>query len=111
MEGHEPTLIITDQDPAMKVAIVKIFNSSTHRFCMWHIMKKVYEKVGVYLNSNDEFKESFKSCVSSSKTTDEFEATWNFIMIKFDLQKNDRLSHTQKHVDPDLLQRHFCLGY
>ena len=42
MEGHEPTLIITDQDPAMKVAIVKIFNSSTHRFCMWHIMKKKF---------------------------------------------------------------------
>lgn len=93
MGGNKPKHIITDQDPAMKIAIERIFDSSRHRFYLWHIMKKVSEKVGASLNSNDEFNSSFKSCIWSSETPEEFEATWNSIMIKFELQKNDQLSH------------------
>jgi hypothetical protein len=44
MGGHEPTLIITDQDPSMKAAIEKKNTTCVHRFYMWHIMKKVSEK-------------------------------------------------------------------
>jgi hypothetical protein len=55
-------------------------------------MKKLSEKVGA-LKSNDEFNSSFKSCVWSSETPDEFEERWNSIIIKFELQKNDWLSH------------------
>ncbi|XP_057432975.1 protein FAR1-RELATED SEQUENCE 5-like [Lotus japonicus] len=93
MGHHQPNLIITDQDPAMKVAIEKIFNHSAHRFCMWHIMKKVSEKVGVSLNANEEFNTDFKSCIWRSETANEFETTWKSIIIRFQLQKNDWLSH------------------
>ncbi|XP_074351949.1 protein FAR1-RELATED SEQUENCE 5-like [Apium graveolens] len=48
-----PKCIITDQCPAMKVAISKIFSSSVHRFCMWHIMQKFPAKV---------YSASIKSC-------------------------------------------------
>ncbi|XP_058769118.1 protein FAR1-RELATED SEQUENCE 5-like [Vicia villosa] len=65
----------------------------TNRFCMWHIMKKVSEKVGVSLNSNDDFNNKFKSCVWGSDTPDKFEATWKSIMIEFGLEKNEWLSH------------------
>ena len=44
MGSHKPISIITDQDPAMKVAIQKVFDTSTHRLCMWHIMKKLFLK-------------------------------------------------------------------
>lgn len=46
MNGKEPYCLITDQDPAMGIAIPKVFKSCQHRFCMWHIMKKVPEKIG-----------------------------------------------------------------
>ncbi|CAH9077257.1 unnamed protein product [Cuscuta europaea] len=39
--GREPTCIITDQDPSMKIAIPQVFTTSCHRFCMWHIMEKM----------------------------------------------------------------------
>jgi hypothetical protein len=55
-------------------------------------MKKLSEKVGA-LKSNDEFNSRFKSCVWSSETPDEFEERSNSIIIKFELQKNDWLSH------------------
>ncbi|XP_039686674.1 protein FAR1-RELATED SEQUENCE 5-like [Medicago truncatula] len=93
MGGHKPTLIITDQDPSMKVAIEKIFDTSTHRLCMWHIMKKVSEKVGVSMNDDDEFNKSFKSCVWGSETPNEFEETWAFFMTRFELEKNKWLLH------------------
>ncbi|XP_042965978.1 protein FAR-RED IMPAIRED RESPONSE 1-like [Carya illinoinensis] len=38
--------IITDQDKAMKIAISRVFPTSKHRFCLWHIMKKLSEKFG-----------------------------------------------------------------
>ena len=43
--NHHPKVIITDQDASMKLAIPSIFPNTTHRLCMWHIMKKLREKV------------------------------------------------------------------
>lgn len=45
---REPRCIITDQCPAMKVAIESVFPLVKHRLCMWHIMKKFPSKVFVY---------------------------------------------------------------
>lgn len=46
MRSKEPTCLITDQDPAMGIAIKNIFKDTQHRFCMWHIMRKMSEKIG-----------------------------------------------------------------
>ena len=43
--GCPPRVIISDEDPAMKVAFNNIFPDTHHRLCMWHIMKKLREKV------------------------------------------------------------------
>ncbi|KAF5458998.1 hypothetical protein F2P56_022990 [Juglans regia] len=48
MDGIAPKAIITDQDRAMKNAIKIVFPESRHRFCLWHILKKVPEKLGCY---------------------------------------------------------------
>jgi len=93
MGGSKPTLLITDQDPAMRVAVKNTFTTTTHRFCMWHIMKKVSEKVGASLNDDDEFNNTFNSCVWGSETPDEFEATWESIMMDFELEENEWMSH------------------
>ncbi|KAH9688918.1 protein FAR1-RELATED SEQUENCE [Citrus sinensis] len=49
MSNSAPNGIITDQDRAMKVAIQNVFPNTRHRWCLWHIMKKVPEKLGGYL--------------------------------------------------------------
>ncbi|GKA49051.1 FAR1 DNA binding domain, zinc finger, SWIM-type, MULE transposase domain containing protein [Tanacetum coccineum] len=43
--GKAPKVVVTDQDPTMKVAIEEIFPESRHRLCMWHTMKKLAGKV------------------------------------------------------------------
>jgi len=34
MRGQKPPYIVTDQDPTMKIAIERIFDTSIHRFCV-----------------------------------------------------------------------------
>ncbi|KAL9686214.1 hypothetical protein QQ045_023669 [Rhodiola kirilowii] len=43
--SEQPKIIITDQDAAMKAAIAQVFDSSYHRFCMWHIAEKLKAKL------------------------------------------------------------------
>jgi hypothetical protein len=47
---------------------------------MWHIPKKVPEKVGPELNEDDEFHASLSKCVWSSGTPGEFGERWPRIM-------------------------------
>ncbi|KAK9698629.1 hypothetical protein RND81_08G119100 [Saponaria officinalis] len=86
MEGHQPKVIITDQDPAMKIAITEIFTEASHRLCIWHIMKKLREKIDAYLWQDVDFKKRLNCCVwSNNLDANEFEEAWSNIMIDYDL--------------------------
>ena len=54
----EPTMVVTDQDGAMKRAIEAVFKKSKHRLCMWHIHQKIPAKV-IY--------QVYKKCVFLSR--------------------------------------------
>ncbi|XP_074271437.1 protein FAR1-RELATED SEQUENCE 5-like [Silene latifolia] len=43
MGGKELHCFFTDQCPAMKIAVPAILTTAAHRYCMWHIMKKLHE--------------------------------------------------------------------
>nr|GEV26592.1 hypothetical protein [Tanacetum cinerariifolium] len=45
-----PTIIVTDQDGAMKLAIEEVLTKSKHRQCMWHIMQKIPAKMTKMFN-------------------------------------------------------------
>ena len=92
MSGNKPVMIITDQDLGMTNAIESVFNGSSHRFCMWHILKKLSEKVGGNLNQNDDFNNRFNSCVWNLDSSEEFEFEWNNIISDFELEENGWLS-------------------
>ncbi|KAH6831579.1 hypothetical protein C2S53_018995 [Perilla frutescens var. hirtella] len=61
--GNSPGMIITDQDPEMKVAIEQSFPDSRHRLCMWHIMIKVPEKAPRMLSKDDSFMKRLSDAV------------------------------------------------
>ena len=48
MSGCPPNAIITDQDKAKKKAIEIVFPYAQHRWCLWHIMKKMPNKFKGY---------------------------------------------------------------
>ncbi|XP_076954274.1 protein FAR1-RELATED SEQUENCE 5-like [Bidens hawaiensis] len=91
--GQAPKVVVTDQDPAMKQAIAAVFPNTRHRLCMWHIMKKVADKVGADLCNNEDFKSRLCNIVwTDSISPLEFEEKWQAIMVEFELDKNKWLT-------------------
>ncbi|XP_021713585.1 protein FAR1-RELATED SEQUENCE 5-like [Chenopodium quinoa] len=93
MGGREPNCLITDQDPAMKIAVNSVFQQCEHRFCMWHIMKKLPDKVGRNIIQDTEFLKELSKCVWNLEIeAPEFEEKWNNILVEFKLQDHDWLN-------------------
>ncbi|XP_076909881.1 protein FAR1-RELATED SEQUENCE 4-like [Bidens hawaiensis] len=91
--GSAPKVVVTDQDPAMKQAIASVFPNTRHRLCMWHIMKKVADKVGADLCNNKDFKHRICDIVwTYSISPFEFEEKWQAIMVEFEIDKNKWLT-------------------
>nr|GEX19876.1 hypothetical protein [Tanacetum cinerariifolium] len=65
MIAHEkqPTMVVTNQDGAMKKAIEAVPTESTHRLCTWHIMQKVPAKICPEIYDETDFKEHFGKLV------------------------------------------------
>jgi hypothetical protein len=55
---------------------------------MWHIMKKVGEKVGPDLKTNTDFHDRLGLVVWASETPSEFERHWFDVMSEFGLEDN-----------------------
>ncbi|XP_074293513.1 protein FAR1-RELATED SEQUENCE 5-like [Silene latifolia] len=55
MGQQQPQCVITDQCPGIKKACPNVFNHSVHKYCMWHIMQKMPEKVGRAICNDTEF--------------------------------------------------------
>lgn len=64
INGKHPGAIITDQDPAMYKVIAITFPTTHHWLCIWHILKKEFEKLGAIVHKK-EFIEHFHSCLYS----------------------------------------------
>jgi transposase-like protein len=62
MGGVAPHLITIDEDASMMAAIAQILPDAAYRFCMWHIMKKVPEKVGPSIRNDENFWERLNKC-------------------------------------------------
>ncbi|KAK9075840.1 hypothetical protein SSX86_004169 [Deinandra increscens subsp. villosa] len=87
--GCQLKVVVTDQDRAMKIAIENVFDQCRHRLCMWHIMKKVADKVGPALCNNDKFKEAMCSIVWTDSIDPEFfNAEWQKNINDYDLASN-----------------------
>ncbi|XP_019166612.1 PREDICTED: protein FAR1-RELATED SEQUENCE 5-like [Ipomoea nil] len=84
--GTVPTCVITDQDPAMKIAIAEVLSDCRHRFCMWHFMTKVNEKIGPYMVKDVGFRNKLNDIVwNETISVSEFEEQWHSLMEKYNL--------------------------
>jgi hypothetical protein len=87
MKGRAPMAIITYQDMAIKSAINKVFPNARHRFCLWHILKKLSEKFRSHSQYNA-IKSDIRNCVYDSQTCDEFDASWQSLLECYNLEDN-----------------------
>ncbi|XP_074306242.1 protein FAR1-RELATED SEQUENCE 5-like [Silene latifolia] len=94
MGGKEPHCFFTDQCPAMKIAVPAAFTTAAHRYCMWHIMKKLPEKVGTTLTKETDFVTRLSSVVWDSELEpSDFEERWCSLISEFQLEDNTWLQY------------------
>ncbi|XP_022889254.1 protein FAR1-RELATED SEQUENCE 5-like [Olea europaea var. sylvestris] len=91
MHGQAPNEIITDQDRAMQNAIKFVFPHTKHRWCLWHILKKLPEKFGYHDDKASIFF-TIHGLVCDSHTVDEFEKGWRAMIDMYKLYDNDWLA-------------------
>nr|KAJ0202647.1 hypothetical protein LSAT_V11C500289740 [Lactuca sativa] len=65
----------------------KVFPKTRHRFCSWHIMKQETEHLRSYVSHYSDFQETHKQWVNSD-TIEQFEATWEVMCSKYELERN-----------------------
>ncbi|KAG6707642.1 hypothetical protein I3842_06G042300 [Carya illinoinensis] len=86
-EGQASLAIITDQDKAMQIVIATVFPTSRHRFCLWHILKKLPEKFGSH-SHYESIKSRIQNCVYDCLTTKDFEESWETLLDTYNLHDN-----------------------
>ncbi|KAL2929010.1 Protein FAR-RED IMPAIRED RESPONSE 1 [Bienertia sinuspersici] len=86
VDSH-PRCILTDQDAAMKKAIVKVMPNTRHRWCLWHILNKFPVKLGGY-EKYEEIKQALLRAIYDSYTVEEFENCWNEAIKAYNLGEN-----------------------
>ncbi|XP_022866097.1 protein FAR1-RELATED SEQUENCE 1-like [Olea europaea var. sylvestris] len=91
MGGKAPHEIITDQDRVMQNAIEIIFPNTKHRWCLWHILKKLPEKFGYHVDKASIFS-TIHVLVYDSQSIEEFEESWRDMIKMYKLHDNVWLS-------------------
>jgi hypothetical protein len=86
--------MITDQDPAMPVALGRVFPNTIHRLCLWHVQNRYMP----YLNElyarfeEEDFKSRFQSIIHHPLTVTKFETAWAMLLDDFHLHDNISLT-------------------
>ncbi|KAJ1698109.1 hypothetical protein LUZ63_006621 [Rhynchospora breviuscula] len=93
MYGKKPKAIITDQDPAMRIAIKEVLPNTVHRCCQWHVMRNASEHLGAIYNMKEDFEDDLKRVINRSYSVSEFEEGWKDVLQKHGLRNNQHLNN------------------
>ncbi|XP_074300126.1 protein FAR1-RELATED SEQUENCE 5-like [Silene latifolia] len=93
MSNKYPVCIITDQDRGIKAGVKTVFRDKTqHRYSMWHIMKKLPDKIETTLYRETNFMKELCSCVwAEDIEPSEFEEWWCSVISSYRLTDNEWL--------------------
>ncbi|XP_021747636.1 protein FAR1-RELATED SEQUENCE 6-like [Chenopodium quinoa] len=112
MNDVAPKAILTDQAAAMRRSLEEVMPNTRHRWCIWHIMRKIPEKLGK-CDRYQEFKSKLKATVYESCTIQEFETRWCALVDMYKLGKNDWLISLYKEHHmwvPTFMKQYFWAG-
>ncbi|XP_074278325.1 protein FAR1-RELATED SEQUENCE 1-like [Silene latifolia] len=81
MGRQQPQCVITNHCPGIKKACPYVFKHSVHKYCMWHIMQKMPEKVGRAICNDTKFMTDINAVVwDVDLEPEEFEQNWKTVI-------------------------------
>ncbi|XP_057249335.1 protein FAR-RED IMPAIRED RESPONSE 1-like [Beta vulgaris subsp. vulgaris] len=95
MGGKAPNCFLTDQDAAMRKALVNAMPGTSHRWCLWHILMKFGKKLGKYALYK-EFKRVLLDAIYDSVSAEEYEVEWCAAISKYGLGEDKWLEGLYK---------------
>ncbi|RYQ88362.1 hypothetical protein Ahy_B09g095591 isoform K [Arachis hypogaea] len=87
MGENAPKGFLTDQCASMKKALEACMPTTVHRWCIWHIMKKIPSKLNGYKGHAD-IEQEMSQVVWNSHSKDSFDRNWNDFLLNFGLADN-----------------------
>ena len=66
------------------IILMKVFPSTRHRLCIWHLEQNAITKFGA-LKKDNEFKNQLNKCLKLCVTEQEFEEKWHAMIQKYEL--------------------------
>lgn len=91
MNDHPPASITTDQDRAIQAAVAIAFPECRHCISKWYVLREGPEKLAHVCHAYPNFQLELYNCINLTETIEEFESSWNSILDKYDLRRNDWL--------------------
>ncbi|RYQ83514.1 hypothetical protein Ahy_B10g102223 [Arachis hypogaea] len=110
--GNAPKGILTDQCASMQRAIEACMPTTIHRWCIWHITKKIPSKLISY-KGHIEIEQEMSQVVWNSHTKESFDRNWDDFLLKYGLVHNKWLSdlYEDRHIWVLIyLDHHFWAG-
>lgn len=95
----------------MEVAILAEWPSTAHRWCKWHVLRRVRECVGKKYTEDKEFRDRFHKMLNEMLTIEEFEVAWSQLLEEYNLKKNpflEQIYDTRKKWVKSFFKDIFC---
>ncbi|WVZ55565.1 hypothetical protein U9M48_006207 [Paspalum notatum var. saurae] len=112
MNGKHPEAITTGYSNVIAEAVAEVFPNARHRFCFWHILKKLLENVG-RTHEKEAISSRFKEVVYDSVTLTDFEKEWGAMVDQYNLKDNEWFSalySCRKQWAPGYVNHSFWTG-
>lgn len=88
MGGRQPDLLVTDQGKAMEAGIARVLPNTRHRFCQRNILSLCKQKLSAVYIQHINLKADLRECVFGAETIEEFQARWDYVIHKYNLEEN-----------------------
>jgi hypothetical protein len=95
----------------MEVAIGLEWEGTNHRWCKWHVLRRVGECAGPKYTLNKDFRDKFHKMLNEMLTVDEFEQAWTDLLEEYGMTSNgflQQIYHVRKKWVKSYFDGVFC---
>ncbi|XP_062186736.1 protein FAR1-RELATED SEQUENCE 5-like [Phragmites australis] len=83
MHGYQPHVLLTDEDPAMKLAVPEVFDKTQHRYCNFHVLRTSQNDLDTLYIAHKGLREKVEGLFNFPLSPTEFEQAWTETMQEY----------------------------